>query len=81
MFQTDYTICGIAPFNEDVVLLAYIADKISSDSEKSAQHSSSPPQVCLPELRVLRRCNDELSGDALMMTGYEKCKAEDYRLE
>jgi vacuolar protein sorting-associated protein 41 len=85
MFQTDYYICGIAPFQEWLVVLAYIEADEFSDSEDTpaaADDSKQATRSALrPELRIISRTNDDISSDALPILGYQRYEANDYRLD
>jgi vacuolar protein sorting-associated protein 41 len=68
LFETDYYVCGIAPFGEFLVVLS-VEDDPSDGSERLR-----------PELRIVTRTNEEISSDALSVKGFEKYLASDYRL-
>lgn len=66
VIQTEYFISGIAPFQEYLVVLAYISEN------GRAQY---------PELRVIDRKNEDISSDALTIKDFEQNKTNDYRLD
>lgn len=70
MFQTDFIIAGIAPFDEDLMLLAHL--------EPDADDPDTPQR---PELRIVSRSNELIISESLPLAGYETCQANDYRLE
>jgi len=72
MFQTDCFICGVAPFKEDLIILAY--------PEEDA-HLGKKPEKPRPELRIFTRANEEISTEALSINGYQSYSALDYRLD
>ena len=82
MFQTDYFVCGIAPFGPDrLVAFAFVdggggeAAGDATDGEAAQRAPSSRPEV-----RVLTWKNEDLTCDALTMKGYESFQAGDYHL-
>ena len=66
---TDYWICGIAPFGDYLVTLAYA---------KGEDTVGAAPR---PELRIITRNNEPISSDALSIHGYEHYGPTDYRLD
>ncbi|RUS21513.1 vacuolar protein sorting-associated protein 41 [Endogone sp. FLAS-F59071] len=81
MFQTEFIVCGISPFNDMFVLLAYLVDDLD---EKSTLEDSSEEKRKLakrPELRIVNAYNEEFSNDVLPVKGYSHCQANDYVLD
>eukprot|EP00457_Paulinella_chromatophora_P001670 gb/GEZN01001672.1/.p1 GENE.gb/GEZN01001672.1/~~gb/GEZN01001672.1/.p1 ORF type:complete len:883 (-),score=119.02 gb/GEZN01001672.1/:239-2863(-) len=76
MFTTDFFICGIAPFGEYLVILAYSPEEEDGHSDPSRQE-----RKALPELKVLTWKNEEISSDALPILGCENYEATDYRVD
>ncbi|XP_031112370.1 vacuolar protein sorting-associated protein 41 homolog [Ipomoea triloba] len=78
-FQTSYSISGIAPYGDTLVILAYIPGE---DREKdfSSTIPSRQGNAQRPEVRVVTWTNDELATDALPVHGFEHYKAKDYSL-
>jgi len=76
MFQTDYFICGIAPFEGYLVILAYMEDAADSNDPKAV----SKKVAQRPEMRIVTYKNEDISSDALPVNGFEVCQANDYRL-
>nr|GMD71306.1 vacuolar protein sorting-associated protein 41 homolog [Ipomoea batatas] len=78
-FQTSYSISGIAPYGDTLVILAYIPGE---DREKdfSSTIPSLQGNAQRPEVRVVTWTNDELATDALPVHGFEHYKAKDYSL-
>eukprot|EP01120_Amphizonella_sp_Union-15-10_P003630 TRINITY_DN1403_c0_g1_i1.p1 TRINITY_DN1403_c0_g1~~TRINITY_DN1403_c0_g1_i1.p1 ORF type:complete len:882 (-),score=190.64 TRINITY_DN1403_c0_g1_i1:13-2658(-) len=75
IFETEgYFISGIAPFGEDLVILAFLDDDEEDDG-------SDEKKSLRPELRIVSRKGDEISSDALAIHGFEYYKASDYRLD
>jgi hypothetical protein len=80
MFQTDCFICGLAPFKEDLIILAFpeqgknILGSVLNVLEKGAEKSR-------PELRIMTRTNEDVSTEALSINGYQFYNAIDYRLD
>mmetsp|Transcript_26754 Transcript_26754/g.64857 ORF Transcript_26754/g.64857 Transcript_26754/m.64857 type:complete len:945 (-) Transcript_26754:128-2962(-) len=89
-FRTEYTICGIAPFELDppskkvtMAVLAYPnasegVDKKEGDDSKRQEDGKGPGSR--PELRVVNAAQDEISSDSLPVRGYDMCKVTDYSL-
>ncbi|PRP85869.1 vacuolar protein sorting-associated protein [Planoprotostelium fungivorum] len=69
-FQTDYYICGIAPFGEYIITLAYLEDEDNPKLTRGLR----------PEFRIISRNNKEISSDALTVHGYEQYKSQQYSL-
>eukprot|EP01083_Nonionella_stella_P289010 983564_1 len=90
-FQTDFFVCGIAPFGGDLLLLSFVEYcDTDSDSDTGMNNSGSDshsPEIRNaeasqhPELHVVTRQNAELSSDSLPIQGYERLEARDYRLD
>ncbi|WOG95927.1 hypothetical protein DCAR_0415256 [Daucus carota subsp. sativus] len=78
-FQTSYYISGIAPFGENLVVLAYIPEE-DGEKEIASSISSHQGNARRPEVHVVTWSNDELSTDALPVHGFEHYKAKDYLL-
>lgn len=82
MFQTDYMISGIAPFNDTLMLLSYI---LEDEQENNAETQDPVYQrrrlAEKPELHIINADNEEISADVLALKGYEHYQANDYVLE
>jgi hypothetical protein len=72
-FRTDFIVSGVAPFQEDILLLAYVSEDSAEKKERD--------EAQLPELRIFDKNGEELSADALTMKGYEYYQANDYILD
>lgn len=72
-FEVDFYICGVAPFNENLLILSYEEDE-NSVKKKTFE----APR---PELRILDTKGEELICDALSIKDYQKLYATDYSLE
>ncbi|KAI9018076.1 hypothetical protein CLU79DRAFT_761600 [Phycomyces nitens] len=83
MFQTDYIICGIAPFDDTLLLLAYILDDDIGSINADTQDPESQRKrlAARPELHIINEDNEEISADVLALQGYEHYQANDYVLE
>ena len=67
--QTDYWICGLAPFDGGhLVTLAYTKESQPGNAER-------------PELKMITKDNQEISSDALGIHSYEHYSAKSYRLD
>lgn len=77
IFQTDYMISGIAPFNDTLMLLSYILeDEVEDESNMGRKRLAAKP-----ELHIINADNEEISADVLALHGYEHYQANDYVLE
>lgn len=83
MFQTDYIVCGIAPFNNTLLLLAYILEDDTADVDENTQDPAMQRRrrAFQPELHIMNEDNEEISADVLALHGYEHYQANDYVLE
>lgn len=72
MFTTDFFVAGIAPYGNDIALLAYISEG-STDGKRVAHER--------PELQIVTYTNEEISTDSLSVNGFESYFASHYRLE
>ncbi|XP_024396785.1 vacuolar protein sorting-associated protein 41 homolog [Physcomitrium patens] len=78
--QTDYYVSGLAPFGDQLVVLAYLPDKEDNEAEPLSTAFPSQGHAQRPEVRIVTRQNEELATDALSIHGYEHYKAKDYVL-
>lgn len=82
MFQTEYIISGIAPFNDTLMLLSYLlAEEEQQDTEKDDTQRRRRRLASKPELHIINAENEEISADVLALHGYEHYQANDYVLE
>ncbi|KAL5713390.1 Vacuolar protein sorting-associated protein 41 [Ranunculus cassubicifolius] len=79
-FQTSYSISGIAPYGDALVVLAYIPEKDDGDKGFSSTSPSRQGTAQRPEVRIVTWKNEELAMDALPVHGFEHYKAKDYCL-
>ncbi|CAO3594593.1 unnamed protein product [Absidia cylindrospora] len=85
MFQTEYIISGISPFNDTILLLAYMLDE---EETSSADYDAENPAfqrrrlASRPELHIVdpQLDNEEISADVLALNGFEHYQANDYVL-
>ncbi|CAG8570731.1 10525_t:CDS:10, partial [Cetraspora pellucida] len=75
----DYIVCGLAPFGDMTLILAYLIDIITNEGLDDSEHKR--PQAKCPELRILNSSNDEISIDALPLNGFALYQANDYVLD
>eukprot|EP01080_Neovahlkampfia_damariscottae_P008010 gene8010-12475_t len=73
-FKVDFYICGVTPFADNLLILAF--DEDEEEMKKSKKYIA--PR---PELRVVNVKGEELVCDALAINGYEKLFATHYKLE
>ncbi|KAI8819466.1 uncharacterized protein EV422DRAFT_497948 [Fimicolochytrium jonesii] len=81
-FRTEFIISGIAPFDTDIVLLAYMADmtafkNVDVIQSGPAKRSKAKP----PEIHIVTPTGQTVATDVLSLFGYELYNANDYRLE
>jgi hypothetical protein len=81
IFQTDYIISGIAPFNDTLMLLSYIMEEEDDDEEENETNIGRKRLAAKPELHIINNDNEEISTDVLALHGYEHYQANDYVLE
>ncbi|RHZ45377.1 hypothetical protein Glove_680g79 [Diversispora epigaea] len=81
MLQTDFIVCGIAPFNDMTLLLAYLSDEITKNEMMDDPEQYKRPRAKRPELRIIDSFNEEISTDALPLHGFQYCQANDYVLD
>ena len=85
MFQTDYFVCGIAPFGPDrLVAFAFVdgggGGEANGEANGEADEELERAPSSRPEVRVLTWKNEDLACDALTVKGYESFRAGDYHL-
>ena len=81
MFQTDYFVCGIAPFGPDrLVAFAFVDGGGGEAAGDATDGEAARAPSSRPEVRVLTWKNEDLTCDALTMKGYESFQAGDYHL-
>jgi vacuolar protein sorting-associated protein 41 len=73
-FKVNFFICGVTPFQDNILILAF--DEDEEELKKSKKYIA--PQ---PELRVVNVKGEELICDSLTIKGYEKLFATHYKLE
>ncbi|KAG0031903.1 Vacuolar protein sorting-associated protein 41 [Podila clonocystis] len=81
MFQTDFIVCGIAPFKEMLLLMAYNVDNIDEIAHISGSETNERKMAKRPELRIINAFNEEISSDALTLHGFAHYQANDYMFE
>ncbi|CAG8551259.1 4952_t:CDS:10 [Acaulospora morrowiae] len=81
MIQTDFIVCGIAPFNVMTLLLAYITDDIVKNEDSNDPEQYKRPRAKQPELQIINSSNEVISTDALPLHGYLHYQANDYILD
>ncbi|KAI9227140.1 MAG: vacuolar assembling protein VPS41 [Piptocephalis tieghemiana] len=80
-FTTDFIICGIAPYGESLLLLAFITEEKEVDEGTEDPGAQKRRVTTLPELRIIdSSTGDEIAGDALAIKGYEYYQPNDYSL-
>ena len=92
MFQVDCMISGLAPYQENLVILAHVtedADDVAATAAVALSADGTPTGLVAParrvaarpELRILSRTNEDLSSDALPINGFQHYACTDYRLD
>lgn len=81
MFQTDFIVCGIAPFKDMLLLMAYVVDDIDEIAHVTSSERNERKLAKRPELRIINAYNEEISSDALTLHGYAHYQANDYMFE
>lgn len=75
-YKVDFFICGIAPYEQNLLILAY--DDEQSDEDENQKSFKAPP----PELMIVHQNNGkEIACDELTIKDYDRYFATDYRLE
>ncbi|EDQ88148.1 uncharacterized protein MONBRDRAFT_26746 [Monosiga brevicollis MX1] len=72
--QTDYWIAGVAPYGEDLILLAYLDKEEDVNGRTVVQGDE-------PEIRIMSVGAEEISDECLPMDGHEMYRSTDYWLE
>ncbi|KAI9591225.1 hypothetical protein BDF19DRAFT_455828 [Syncephalis fuscata] len=80
VISTDYIVSGIVPYGDMILVLAYTFDQLDTDEETLDLERQKRKTGSLPELRILDADNEEISADALAITGYEFYQPNDYSL-
>lgn len=93
MFQVDCMISGLAPYQENLVILAHVTEDaddagdaagaatLSADGTATGLVAPARKVAARPELRILSRTNEDLSSDALPINGFQHYACTDYRLD
>lgn len=76
IINTDFLVCGLAPLNEQLVLLAHL----SSDGEENEQKVTTSQPSRPPEIRIVDLKDDLTIADILTVRGFEHFKVNDYKL-
>ncbi|KAH7276323.1 hypothetical protein KP509_39G002800 [Ceratopteris richardii] len=79
-FQTEYHISGISPYEDALVVLAYLPVNETKLPETQDGIPSKQVHAQRPEVRIISWQNEERTRDALPIHGYEHYKAKDYAL-
>ncbi|KAK9816865.1 hypothetical protein WJX72_006282 [[Myrmecia] bisecta] len=88
-FQMDFLVSGVAPFGEDIAVLAFVsnlppetsADGAAAGEAEGQDVAAGGHEGLRPELKILTWQNEEIASDALSIHGYEHYKANDYGME
>jgi hypothetical protein len=78
-FKTDFIVSGLAPFEGNIMLLAFMLDLEDVPDvplEPKPKVKSEPPEIYIVDLD-----GNEIANDLLSIPGYELFHANDYRLE
>ncbi|KAJ3124212.1 Vacuolar protein sorting-associated protein 41 [Nowakowskiella sp. JEL0407] len=81
-FRTDFVVSGIAPFADQIMILAYITDvnehknvDVVEDAPTSKRKKAQQPEIHITDIE-----GNEIANDVLAPIGYEAYQANDYRL-
>ncbi|KAJ3254578.1 Vacuolar protein sorting-associated protein 41 [Boothiomyces macroporosus] len=78
-FRTEFVVAGIAPFQDDILLLSFITNALDENTDVLDvflnRKTSSPPEIHIVGLDGL-----EVANDVLSIGGFENYQANDYRL-
>ncbi|KAJ1976237.1 Vacuolar protein sorting-associated protein 41 [Dimargaris verticillata] len=80
MFQLDAAVCGLAPFDNHILILSYDVDTLQPDETFTDETLQHRPVAYPPSLRIVNYQAEELACDLLTVHGYELFQAHDYRL-
>ncbi|CAO1634395.1 unnamed protein product [Parajaminaea phylloscopi] len=95
IFQMDCAISGLAPYGDQLLVLAYLTEEPSSEEDESVQSEEEDVHISgskrkanfrramgqRPELRLLDPdTGEEKSSDVLSLTGFERLGCNDYHL-
>ncbi|CAG8459764.1 7650_t:CDS:10 [Paraglomus occultum] len=78
---TDFIVCGIAPFRDMMLLLAYPTADIHQHEETDDPEKQKRQKARPPELRIIDSANEEISCDALRLHGFQHYQPNDYVLD
>ncbi|CAG8496376.1 2649_t:CDS:10 [Scutellospora calospora] len=78
---TDYIVCGLAPFGDMTIILAYLTIDVATNDDCDDPEQHKRPHAKCPELRIINSSNDEISIDALPLHGFIHYQANDYILD
>lgn len=76
MFTTDFYISGLASFDNDLVLVAYVEEEAEGVDGKPGLVEAERPELRITSLR-----NEEICSDALSIRGFKAYQPNDYALE
>ncbi|KAJ3144786.1 Vacuolar protein sorting-associated protein 41 [Geranomyces variabilis] len=81
-FRTDFIVSGIAPLDEDIVLLSFMTDIAESKNVDVIQSGpASRAKSKPPEVHIVTTAGQSVATDVLSLIGFEHYNANDYRLE
>mmetsp|Transcript_26359 Transcript_26359/g.79200 ORF Transcript_26359/g.79200 Transcript_26359/m.79200 type:complete len:896 (-) Transcript_26359:107-2794(-) len=84
MFKTDYMVCGLASFDDDLVSVAFVEEDEEAEAAAggaAVKRRGSVSESMRPELRITSLRNEEMCSDALSIRGFKEYQANDYILE
>ncbi|TPX35873.1 hypothetical protein SmJEL517_g01692 [Synchytrium microbalum] len=81
-FRTDFIVSGIAPFNNMLVVLAFMTDLDDSRTVDVIQDGPAKRKKSrAPEIYILDAQGEEVANDVLSLNQFEHFQPNDYRLE
>ncbi|XP_033639458.1 vacuolar protein sorting-associated protein 41 homolog isoform X2 [Asterias rubens] len=78
-FTTDFYVCGLAPMNSDIVVIAYITAEITECDDDTEESEG----AWRPQLKIITPLVDDyelVSGEALSIRGFQDYRPSDYHL-
>ena len=78
VFVVDFKICGIVPFKQNLILLAFIEN--NNMDNKDNTYNKKKMESNAPELHIVSRRGEWIASDSLPINGYKQNDANHYKL-